>query len=236
MYPVAFPLQEHEWKVSIDLDREEQCFSLKVNNVPFADLPFQAQIAPNGPQLLEDESKILLNNKEAYTVGQWDNRRFQKKCNRLLRNKPLQHIHLDRLWCSSSEVVNQVFDQLGEALHDDQQLKSLKITNYYDRNQLENWTCQKLAHLAMNCEELELNGLYGTVESVAILVDMASTICQVSQCLRRLTLCETETPADVGKSFLSELADSEQVMLEYINFNVNPNWFRGNQECVDTLV
>ena len=102
---------------------------------------------------------------------------------------------------------------------------------------MENWTCQKLAHLAINCEELELNRLARATDcSNAILVDMASTICQVSQCLRRLTLCRTETSADVGKSFLSELADSEQVMLEYINFNKNKDWFKGNQECVDTLV
>ena len=82
---------------------------------------------------------------------------------------------------------------------------------------------------------MKLYDLDGNADSHAILVDMASTICQVSQCLRRLTLCLTLTSADVGKSFLSELADSEQVMLEYINFNNNRDWFK-NQECVDTLV
>ena len=63
---------------------------------------------------------------------------------------------------------------------------------------------------------------------------MASTICQVSQSLRRLTLEWTFTSGDVGLSFLSELADSQVASLEYINFNHNPDWFF-NEECVDTL-
>ena len=63
---------------------------------------------------------------------------------------------------------------------------------------------------------------------------MASTICQVSQSLRRLTLCETDTSGDVGLSFLSELADSQVASLEYINFNSNLNWFK-NEKCVGTL-
>ena len=36
MYPVTFVINGLEWKVSIDLNEDEQCFTLKVNNVPFA--------------------------------------------------------------------------------------------------------------------------------------------------------------------------------------------------------
>ena len=102
MYPVTFVIDGLEWKVSIDLNEDEQCFTLKVNNVPFADLPFQAGIPPSGPQMITDESSIKINNKEVYTKGQWDNERFQKKCGRVLKNRPLEHIHLHKLECSSS--------------------------------------------------------------------------------------------------------------------------------------
>ena len=112
-----------------------------------------------------------------------------------------------------------MFDQLGEAINDEQHLKSLRITNYCDWNQLENWPCSQLSNLSVKCEELELNYLYTNDDSVAILMDMAGSICQVSQCLRRLTVRVTRTSADVGLSFLSALADSELAALEYIDFS-----------------
>ena len=114
-----------------------------------------------------------------------------------------------------------MFDQLGEAINDEQHLKSLRITIYCDKNQLENWPCSQLSNLSVKCEELELNLLskYANTDSIDILMDMAGSICQVSQCLRRLTLRLTGTSADVGLSFLSALADSELAALEYIDFS-----------------
>ena len=50
-----------------------------------------------------------------------------------------------------------MFDQLGEAINDEQHLKSLRITDYRDYNQLENWPCSQLSNLSVKCEELELN-------------------------------------------------------------------------------
>ena len=87
----------------------------------------------------------MLNKKEIVTEGQWDNSLFQLRCARALRNKPLEHIHLHRLDCSSSEVINQVFDQLAQAVNADHHLKSLTITVYIDGNDLERWTAQRLA-------------------------------------------------------------------------------------------
>ena len=134
-----------------------------------------------------------------------------------------------------------MFDQLGEAINDEQHLKSLRITDYRDRNQLENWPCSQLSNLSVKCEELELNRLSrANADSRAILMDMAGSICQVSQCLRRLTLRYTRTSADVGLSFLSALADSELAALEYIDFSGGMNyphkWFSEKEECVDTLI
>ena len=134
-----------------------------------------------------------------------------------------------------------MFDQLGEAINDEQHLKSLRITYYLDRNQLENWPCSQLSNLSVKCEELELNRLSrANADSRAILMDMAGSICQVSQCLRRLTLRWTGTSADVGLSFLSALADSELAALEYINFSgslhLSHKWFSEKEECVDTLI
>ena len=137
-----------------------------------------------------------------------------------------------------------MFDQLGEAINDEQHLKSLRITIYCDKNQLENWPCSQLSNLSVKCEELELNALGGNADSRAILMDMAGSICQVSQCLRRLTLRLTGTSADVGLSFLSALADSELGALEYIDFSGGDKrnysgphkWFSEKEECVDTLI
>ena len=62
---------------------------------------------------------------------------------------------------------------------------------------------------------------------------MASTICQVSQCLRRLTLGLTNTDAAIGSSFFSDLADSELATLEYSELTYSGYWFEENKECFD---
>ena len=40
---------ELSWKLSVNFDPEEDCFTLNVNDEPIMDLPYQATSAPSAP-------------------------------------------------------------------------------------------------------------------------------------------------------------------------------------------
>ena len=54
--------------------------------------------------------------------------------------------------CSSSEIVNSVFEDLGQTVSDEQGLKHLTIENFFDQNELQEWP---LGQLALKCHSLQ---------------------------------------------------------------------------------
>ena len=52
----------------MNFDPEEDCFTLKVNDEPIMDLPYQATSAPSAAQLIMNNSKIYLNNEHIEMV------------------------------------------------------------------------------------------------------------------------------------------------------------------------
>ena len=75
---------------------------------------------------------------------------------------------------------------------------------------------------------------------------MAGQICQTSKCLKILRVTSTYTTAEEGLAFLKELADSDLITLEKIDFSglgenmpeiVHMNvWFDEEQEPVEILL
>ena len=75
----------------------------------------------------------------------------------------------------------------------------------------------------------------------ALWVSAAAQICEVSQCLKQLTVQNTRTTAEEGAIFLLQLANAELSTLEELDLcrhgcDEDGNWFGGKQEPVDLLL
>ena len=91
-------------------------FALAINDLPFHGMPFQAEVTPEGPQNIES-GLIKLNDEQVHTgFGQYEPETFLRYAlsEELL---PTTDIFIgDNFRCSSSEVVNSVFDDLGRTI------------------------------------------------------------------------------------------------------------------------
>ena len=90
-------------------------FFLSVNDDAFLKLPFQASVALTGPQNI-DKGEIILNEVLVHdgfkqytdnTVNEW---REEHKL------QPTTDIYICFLTCSSSSVLNSMFDDLGRSI------------------------------------------------------------------------------------------------------------------------
>ena len=80
IYPINLIYNELNWKLSVNFDFEEDCFTLCVNEQAVTDLPYQATTAPDGPMLVMNNSKIFLNGKQINMIdAQWSVEQFKKE-------------------------------------------------------------------------------------------------------------------------------------------------------------
>ena len=103
---------------------------------------------------------------------------------------------------------------------------------------MESHTLSQYAYKAVNLRILECSILGGTTEENRVaLLDMTEKIFSNALTLEQLDLCRAETSGPVGRSMLQALADSEIASLKLIDFESNPEWFRGKgaEETVDLL-
>ena len=110
-----------EWKVALSYYVPSDKFSLTINDLPFDGMPFQAEVTPEGPQNI-DGGLIKLNDVQVHTgFGQYEPETF---VNWAVSEElvPTTDIFIGRddeesgFRCSSSEVVNSVFDDLGRTI------------------------------------------------------------------------------------------------------------------------
>ena len=122
MFPIKIQIGEVEWKVALGYYVPTDKFALTINDIPFDGMPFQAEVTPEGPQNI-DGGLIKLNDEQVHTgFGQYEPETFQK----YVVSEGLQlttdiFIGKDEegngfFKCSSSEVVNSVFDDLGRTI------------------------------------------------------------------------------------------------------------------------
>ena len=153
-------------------------------------------------------------------MDQWSRRNFVHKRNTVAGQQPIKTVVLESLKCTSSEVINQLIDQIADTIPDEPGLYSLTIREYEDENSLENWPLQHLVQKATRCEHLEIDKLMSIDKSKNPLwLEAASEICQASDYLKRLIIVETRTNADDGAKFLQQLADSELASLEMLDLS-----------------
>ena len=73
--------------------------------------------------------------------------------------QPTTEIFLDNLKCSSPEVLNALFNDLGRTIDVEQGLKKFAINFYAGTNKLEEWPLGQLVLKSHNLETVFLRGL-----------------------------------------------------------------------------
>ena len=66
--------------------------------------------------------------------------------------------------CSSTDVLNSVFDFIGRTIDGELGLKNLTIERFNDQNKLEEWPLEQLVQKAHHLHSLEIHGLEYTID------------------------------------------------------------------------
>ena len=189
--PGAFPitLQDDElcWKLSLDYNVQTDKFLLFINDEAFEEMPFQAEVAPSGPQNI-DQGTIKINEVEVhegfeqYTPFTVDGWRADYKL------KPTVDIFIGGGFsCTSSEVLNSLFDDLGLSIDKEQGLKKLTIEQFYDENTLHEWPLGQLVLKSPHLEYLKIYDLrVTTVANRSQLLEFVGLAATNSSCLHTL--------------------------------------------------
>jgi len=131
VFPLRIWDEELQWKISLDYDVQRNAFALSINDEPLLDMPYQAEVAPDGAQNIE-KGMIVLNQVDllegfaqytADTIDEWrEDHNLQ----------PTTDVLIGYLTCTSSEVLNSVFDDIGRTIDKEKGLKSFTIWKFKD--------------------------------------------------------------------------------------------------------
>ena len=178
-------------------------FALTVNDIPFHGMPFQAEVTPEGPQNI-DGGLIKLNDEQVHTgFCQYEPETFQKyvvsEGLQLTKDIFIGRDEEDGFKCTSSEVVNSVFDDLGCTIDGVKGLQSLTIENYQDQNSLQEWPLGQIVPKCHNLQSLRfVNFLRTTPACRSQLLEFAAQAIAFSSCFRSLDLENTKNTASDG--------------------------------------
>ena len=115
------------------------------------------------------------------------------------QEEPTEDIHIDGFNCSSSEIVNSVFEDLGQTVSDEQGLKHLTIELFYDKNELQEWP---LGQLALKCHSLQSLNFTGFKAASAAnrsrLLEFAGRAITSSRCFNTLNIYKTGSSVSDG--------------------------------------
>ena len=105
------------------------------------------------------------------------------------------------------------------------------------------WVFNQLVSKASNLKKLEITNMMMTKcpNNRQTFFNVAMNFIEASNCLRELKISKTHATAEMGKDFLSKLAETETTTLEHLDFEHNPSnkfkakWFNEDQESADML-
>ena len=128
---------ELPWKITLGHDAVTQQFTLGINGVPFYQLEFQQELERTGPENIEKGqikiNGVLITPREnfGFMMFDWETLPSLLKEHQLNKQQ-INHVFIGGMFrCSSTEVVNSIFDQIGQFVdNDDQGLASLEIKSY----------------------------------------------------------------------------------------------------------
>ena len=125
---------ELEWKISLNYDVSSGKFILLINDQPFDGLPYLAELTFRNPQNIE-RGTITLNGEELHegwtqytadTLSDW----------RSTLDEPTTDVYIGGLRCTTTDVLNSVFDFIGRTIEGEEGLKSFTIESFFDQNKL----------------------------------------------------------------------------------------------------
>ena len=140
--------------------------------------------------------------------------------------------------CSSSEVVNQVLDDVGRLIWPERGLISIEIFNFCDRNTLMKWPFSQLVAKSQNLEILKICGLYTSAENRSMILDFCGEVATTSNSLKTLDFNTTKSSKSDGEKLWSTLADADEFdSLTDIVIRDEKNWFEEDcEECIALLL
>ena len=139
--------------------------------------------------------------------------------------------------CSSSAVVNAVFEDLGQTVGYEQGLKHLTIEWFMDQNEVQEWPLGQLALKCHSLQTLHFEGFRNTTDANrSRLLEFAGRAITSSRCFNTIHIHYTGSSVSDGAQFLQTLADSECNQLTSITINDEKNWFEDTEECMGPLL
>ena len=129
--PALFPLRmqndELKWKLTLNYALGEDKFLLFINDIPFAVMPFKADVTSAGPMIIED-GIIKLNDVEVHTgYTEWTPDTIRLWYQEAADLQPTTDIYLENVQCSTSNMLNTLVDVLGRTICTEQGLRYLTI-------------------------------------------------------------------------------------------------------------
>ena len=117
-----------QWKILLDYDASTDKINLLINDKPFDDMPYLAEITHKSPQNIEDGT-ITLNGKVLHSG--WMQCNFDTISDWISSlEHPTTDISIRDLNCTSVDVVNSVFDFIGRTVDKEEGIKNLAIENF----------------------------------------------------------------------------------------------------------
>ena len=119
MFPLKLQDSVLNWKLCLSYVVQADKFLLFINDVPFLALPFKADVTSAGPMNIEG-GIIKLNDVQVHegwaqftpgTAKRW----YQDAADL----QPTTEIYLEELKCSTSNMLNTLFDVLGRTINTD---------------------------------------------------------------------------------------------------------------------
>ena len=139
--------------------------------------------------------------------------------------------------CTSSEVLNSVFDDLGRSIDEEQGLKKLTIMRFNDKNTLHEWPLGQLVVKSPRLEYLKIYDLIMTTPANrSQFLEFAGLAATNSSCLHTLFIGSTYSSAEDGDKLMQVLADDHMDWLEHITFWHEERWFENRDGCMTPLL
>ena len=83
--------------------------------------------------------------------------------------------------CSSSEVLNDLFDKVGSSINEENGLESFELERFYEQKYvLQPWVLNKIAARAHNLQTIKLFKLRTSEENRACLLQFVGNVCTYS--------------------------------------------------------
>lgn len=154
------------------------------------------------------------------------------------QEEPTYDIFIGGLFfCSSTEVLNLMLDDLGRTIDDERGLKRLTITNWFEEHELQEWPLEQLALKCHHLESLQLSEMDCTKNSNSILLlEFAGRAITNSSCFSKLHIKNSGTTATEGEKFLQVLADDQKSQLQSLVISLESKWFKDTDQCMGPLL